>query len=173
MSTTPPPLPSEGATYPEVLARLGDVSKRISEMLRALGIGTVVFCWGFFVADKGVAQDVAYRHRFWIVITAMVAVLGLLLDLLQAIVAYQVANRLRREMEAEDATMKTFPYNSLLYRSQTFFFYSKSILMPLAAASVIVLLLVMVLQAPSKPPAPPHQPCCCACPDPDPPVRGN
>jgi len=142
-------------------------------MLRALGIGTVVFCWGLFTADKGLAQDVAYRHRYWIVVTAMVAVLGLMLDLLQAIVAYQVANRLRREMEAADSIMKPFPYNSLLYRSQTFFFYSKSVLMPLATASIILLLLVMVWQAPSKPPAPAPQLCCCTCPDPDPPVRGN
>src|ERR1017187_4506121 len=106
----PPPLPSEGATYQDVLDRLATVSSRMSDQLRTLGIGTVVFCWGLFTADKGLAQDVANRHRTWIVVTAAVAVLGLLMDLSQAIVAYWVANRLRRQMEVENAAQKPYPY---------------------------------------------------------------
>src|ERR1700761_1901677 len=103
MATNSPPVPpSEGATYAEVLARLKDVSTRMSDILRTIGIGTVVFCWGLFTADKGLASNVASYHRRWIVITAGVAVLGLLCDLLQAIVSYWVANRLRRTMEEQD-----------------------------------------------------------------------
>ena len=159
----PPPVPSDGATYKEVLDRLGTVSTRISEILRTLGIGTVVFCWGLFTADKGLAQDVANRHRIWIVITAAIAVLGLLFDLLQAIVSYWVANRLRYEMEQEDVAMKPYPYDDLLYRSQTFFFAGKAILMPVATISIIILLFVMVLhpQPPAMPPAAPV--CNCQC----------
>jgi hypothetical protein len=119
----------------------------MSDQLRTLGIGTVVFCWGLFTADKGLAQDVANRHRTWIVITAAVAVLGLLMDLFQAIVAYWVANRLRRQMEVENAAQKPYPYESWLYRSQTWFFAGKSVLMPAAAISIIVLLFIMVCNA--------------------------
>src|SRR6267154_1832626 len=101
MATNPPPPPNQPleATYQDILDRLANVSKAISELLRTLGIGTVVFCWGLFTADKGLALDVANRHRDWIVITAAIAVLGLIFDLLQAIVAYWVANSLRLQME--------------------------------------------------------------------------
>jgi len=159
----PPPLPSEGATYREVLERLATVSSRISEMLRALGIGVVVFCWGLFTADKGLAQNVAVSHRIWIVVTAAIAVTGLLFDLLHAIVAYRVADRLRLEMEDDDKTMAPYPSDDLLYRSQTFFFTGKAILMPVATISIIILLFVMVLhpQPPVPPPAPPV--CNCQC----------
>lgn len=145
MATNPPsPIPSEGATYQDVLTRLGTVSSRISDLLRTLGIGTVVFCWGLFTADKGLAQDLALHHRGWIVITAAIAVLGLLFDLMQAIVAYLVADRLRFKMERENLAKAPYPYDSPLYRSQTFFFGGKSILMPVATGSIIVLLFVMV-----------------------------
>src|ERR1700691_5325613 len=95
----PPAAQPLEATYKDVLDRLKDVSTAISDLLRTLGIGTVVFCWGLFTADKGLALDVSNRHHNWIVITAAIAVLGLILDLLQAIAAYWVANRLRLEME--------------------------------------------------------------------------
>jgi len=162
MGTTTPPLkPSAGATYQEVLNRLATVSTRISDILRTLGIGTVVFCWGLFTADKGLAQDVASHHRLWIVITAAIAVLGLLFDLLQALVAYWVANRLRRKMEHDDLDQAPYSYDSFLYRSQTFFFFGKAALMPIATASIIVLLFVMVFN-PSTPSSSP--PCCCPAP---------
>lgn len=167
MATTPPPpppLPSDGATYQQVLDRLTTVSTRISDILRTLGIGTVVFCWGLFTADKGLAQDVAVHHRIWIVITAAIAVAGLLFDLLQAIVSYWVADRLRHEMEQDDVAMKPYPYDDLLYRSQTFFFAGKAILMPVATASIIVLLFIMVLHPAVTIPAPPPAPVCnCQC----------
>jgi len=165
-TNSPPPHPSDGATYQDVLTRLGAVSSRMSDILRTLGIGTVVFCWGLFTADKGLAQDVAAHHRFWIVITAAVAVLGLLFDLLQAVVAYWVANRLRDEMEQEDRAKAPYPYKSMLYRSQTFFFAGKAILMPVATGSIIVLLFVMVCSPrPSSPPTVPcSRPQCCGTP---------
>jgi hypothetical protein len=168
----PPPRPQEGATYKEVLDRLATVSKGMSDQLRTLGIGTVVFCWGLFTADKGLAQDVANRHRTWIVITSAAAVMGLLTDLFQAIVAYWVANRLRRQMEVENAAQKPYPYETWLYRSQTWFFWGKSVLMPAAAISIIVLLFIMVCNAPAAAPAPvtastPPR-CCISCPDPAP-----
>lgn len=145
MATTPTPVPpSAGATYAEVLGRLKDVSTRITDILRTIGIGTVVFCWGLFTADKGLASNVASYHRRWIVITAVMAVLGLMCDLMQAIVSYWVANRLRRKMEDLDIDRAPYPYESLLYRSQTFFFATKAILMPIAAGSIIILLLIMV-----------------------------
>lgn len=142
MATNPPP--SAGASYADVLNRLASLTSRMSDNLRTLGIGTVVFCWGLFTADKGLAQNVAVHHRIWIVVTAAIAILGLLFDLLQAIVGYWVANRLRRKMETNNQTMGFYNYNSLLYRSQTFFFAGKSILMPIAAASIIILLFIMV-----------------------------
>jgi len=163
MGTTTPPLkPSEGATYQEVLNRLASVSTRISDLLRTLGIGTVVFCWGLFTADKGLAQDVATHHRLWIVITAAIAVLGLLFDLLQAIVAYWVANQLRRQMEEKDSDHAAYSYKSLLYRSQTFFYFGKAALMPIATGSIIILLFVMVLNP--LPPSSNSPPCCCPAP---------
>lgn len=157
----PPPLPSEGATYQDVLTRLATVSSRISDLLRTLGIGTVVFCWGLFTADKGLAQSVALHHRVWVVITAAIAVLGLLIDLLQAVVAYLVADRLRSKMEREDLAKAPYPYDSILYRSQTFFFAGKAILMPVATGSIIVLLFVMVWDSQTPTPAPPTAPVCC------------
>jgi hypothetical protein len=143
-NTEPLPLPADGATYQDVLTRLGSVSSKMSDILRTLGIGTVVFCWGLFSADKGLPQEVALRHRLWIVTTAAIAILGLLLDLLQAVVAYWVANRLRRYMELKNLPKAPYPYKSVLYRSQTFFFAGKAILMPAATASIIVLLFAMV-----------------------------
>jgi uncharacterized membrane protein len=157
----PPPLPSAGATYADVLTRLSTVSSRISDLLRTLGIGTVVFCWGLFTADKGLAQNVAVGHRVWIVLTATIAVLGLLFDLLQAVASYWVANRLRRKMEAENKAQEPYPYNNLLYRSQTFFFVVKSVLMPVATGSIIVLLFIMVLRPQPDAPAPAASPACC------------
>lgn len=161
MATSSPPPPADGATYQDVLNRLATVSSRISDILRTLGIGTVVFCWGLFTADKGLAQDVATHHRQWIVITAAIAVLGLLFDLLQAVVSYWVANRLRFKMEQENLPKAPYPYASTLYRSQTFFFACKAILMPVATGSIIVLLFVMVWNAPPVPPAPVTAPACC------------
>ena len=160
-TNAPPPIPSEGATYQDVLTRLGTVSSRISDLLRTLGIGTVVFCWGLFTADKGLAQDVGLRHRVWIVTTAAIAVLGLLFDLVQAVVAYLVADRLRVKMEREDLAKAPYPYDSILYRLQTFFFAGKSILMPLATGSIIVLLFVMVWNSRTAKPTPPAVPMCC------------
>lgn len=107
------------------------------------------------------------RHPIWIVVTAAIAVLGLLFDLLQAAVAYRVANRLRSEMERDDLSSKPYPYKSLLYRSQTFFFYGKSILMPVAAASIIILLFVMVWNP--QPVTPAASCCCCSNPPSSPP----
>jgi hypothetical protein len=160
----PPPLPSEGATYQDVLARLATVSSRISDLLRTLGIGTVVFCWGLFTADKGLAQDVAARHRIWIVITAAIAVLGLLFDLLHAVAAYWVANRLRWKMERLNQAKAPYPYGDRVYRSQTFFFLGKSILMPVATVSIIVLLFLMVWNPQPVAPIPSPAPaCCCPC----------
>jgi len=144
---TPPSTPAEGATYQDVLTRLTTVSTRMSDILRTLGIGTVVFCWGLFTADKGLAQEVASRHRLWILITAAIAIMGLLCDLLQAVVAYWVANRLRRDMERKNVAKAPYPYQSTLYRSQTFFFATKAILMPIATASIVALLFVMVCRA--------------------------
>jgi hypothetical protein len=72
-----------------------------------------------------------------------------LFDLLQAVVAYWVANRLRRQMEQKNQAIAPYPYASLLYRSQTFFFAVKAVLMPLATASIIVLLFVMVCNSQS------------------------
>jgi uncharacterized membrane protein len=138
----PPPLPSAGATYADVLTRLSTVSSRISDLLRTLGIGPV-------------------GHRVWIVLTATIAVLGLLFDLLQAVASYWVANRLRRKMEAENKAQEPYPYNNLLYRSQTFFFVVKSVLMPVATGSIIVLLFIMVLRPQPDAPAPAASPACC------------
>jgi hypothetical protein len=146
-NNAPPPLPADGATYQDVLTRLGSVSSRMSDILRTLGIGTVVFCWGILSADKGLPHDVASNHRLWIVVTAAIAVLGLLFDLLQAVVAYWVANRLRRYMELKNLPKAPYPYRSMLYRSQTFFFAGKAILMPVATASIIVLLFAMVFNS--------------------------
>src|SRR5437762_6782370 len=64
--------------------------------------------------------------------------------LLHAVVAYWVANRLRKQMEDRNLAKASYPYQSLLYRSQTFFFAAKSIIIPAATASIIVLLFVMV-----------------------------
>lgn len=161
MATNPPPdPPSVGATYAEVLDRLKTVSTRMTDILRTLGIGTVVFCWGLFTAEKGLAQDVAIHHRRWIVITAAIAVLGILFDLLQAVVSYWVANRLRSQMEKADLSRAPYPYDDLLYRSQTFFFVGKSILMPLATGSIIILLFVMVWNPQPVAPAA-MSGCCC------------
>jgi hypothetical protein len=154
-------LPSEGATYQDVLTRLATVSSRISDLLRTLGIGTVVFCWGLFTADKGLAQDVGVHHRLWVVITAAIAVLGLLFDLLQALVAYLVADRLRVKMEREDLARAPYPYDNILYRSQTFFFAGKSVLMPLATGSIVALLFVMVWNSRTPMTSPPAVPMCC------------
>jgi hypothetical protein len=159
-SNSQPVPPSDGATYAEVLARLKDVSARITDILRTIGIGTVVFCWGLFTADKGLASNVASYHRRWIVITAAIAVSGLLCDFLQAIVSYWVANRLRRKMEDLDADRIPYPYESLLYRSQTLFFATKAILMPVAAGSIIILLFIMVWNADQGHVVPPPA---CAC----------
>jgi hypothetical protein len=156
----PPTTPAEGSTYQDVLTRLATVSSRLSDILRTLGIGTVVFCWGLFAADKGLPQDVTVHHRLWIVLTAAVAVLGLMFDLLQAVVAYWVANRLRRYMERNNLSKASYPYESRLYKSQTFFFGGKAILMPLATTSILVLLFVMVWRP--EPAAPTPLPCCCA-----------
>lgn len=158
MATNPPTPPSVGATYQEVLTRLATVSSRISDILRTLGIGTVLFCWGLFTADKGLAQNVADYHRLWVVATAAMAILGLLFDLLQAIVAYWVANRLRFHMERNNLAAAPYPYADKLYRSQTFFFAAKSVLMPVSAASIIALLAVMVS---SPQPVSPVPTCCC------------
>ena len=167
----PAPPPSEGATYQDVLARLATVSSRISDLLRTLGIGTVVFCWGLFTADKGLAQDVAAHHRIWIVITAAIAVLGLLFDLLHAVAAYWVANRLRTQMERLDQAKAPYPYDDTIYRSQVVFFVGKSILMPVATVSIIVLLFLMVWNPQRVAPTPsPALICCCqggAAPTPD------
>ncbi|MHB1865848.1 MAG: hypothetical protein ACYCPS_06880 [Candidatus Saccharimonadales bacterium] len=122
MATNPPTArPKDGASYADVLSRLAVISTRISANLRTLGIGIVVFCWGLFTADKGLALDVAARHRIWIVITAAIAILGLLFDLFQAVAGYWIANRLRTKMEAENQATGFYDYRSLLYRSQTFF----------------------------------------------------
>lgn len=146
MATTPPPAPpSGGVPYSEVLSRLATVSTRLSDILRTIGIGIVVFCWGLLTADKGLALDVAAHHRVWIVVTASIAVLGLFFDLLQAVVGYWVPNRLRREMECKNLAAGFYDYTSLPYRSQSYFFIGKAILMPVAAASIIVLLFMMVL----------------------------
>ncbi|HEY6349672.1 MAG TPA: hypothetical protein VI636_09705 [Candidatus Angelobacter sp.] len=168
MGTNPsPPAPYQGATYDDVLTRLATVSSRLSDILRTIGIGTVLFCWGLFSADKGLPHDVAVHHPLWIVVTAAIAVLGLLFDLLQAAVAYRVANRLRSDIERDQFKPKFYPYQSLLYRSQTFFFYGKSILMPVAAASIVILLFVMVW---NPQPVPPAAPCCCCSNPPSPPT---
>jgi hypothetical protein len=170
----PPAAQPLEATYKDVLDRLKDVSKAISDLLRTLGIGIVVFCWGLFTAEKGLAVDVANRHHNWIVITAATAVLGLIVDLLHAIAAYRVANRLRMQMEANQQATGTYDYGSLIYRSQNWFFWSKSILMPGAAVSIIVLLFVMVWNAQPVVPAPVAAPvpCCQGCPAPPvPPVN--
>jgi hypothetical protein len=132
----------------------------VSDILRTLGLGTVVFCWGLFTADKGIAQDVAVHHRWWVVITAATAVLGILCDLLQAGASYWVADRLRRHMEEENLVRAPYPYNNLLYRSQSFFFAAKFILMPFATGSIIVLLFVMVLR-PQPNAVPSASTCCC------------
>jgi hypothetical protein len=169
MATNPPPNPPTlAATYQDVLTRLSTVSKAISDMLRTLGIGTVVFCWGLFTADKGIAQDVANRHHNWIVITAAVAVLGLILDLLQAVASYWVANTLRKKMEDNNEATGEYDYTTRTYRSQTWFFVTKAILMPAAAVSIIALLFLMVWNAPPAASAPPPTPapCCQCCPAP-------
>jgi hypothetical protein len=54
-----------------------------------------------------------------------------------------------------------YPYDNILYRSQTFFFAGKSILMPLATGSIIVLLFVMVWNSRTAKPTPPAVPMCC------------
>jgi len=140
-------------------------------MLRTLGIGTVVFCWGLFTADKGLAHDVATHHRIWIVVTATLAVAGLLFDLLHAVVAYWVADRLRSQMERLNQASAPYPYADRIYKSQTVFFAVKSVLMPIAAVSVVVLLFVMVWTPQPVTPTPPPVPTCCcqsvAAPKPD------
>jgi hypothetical protein len=136
--------PSKGATYREVLTRLKDVSTRLSDTVRSMGIGIVVFCWGLFTAENGIAATVVASHRKWIILTAAMAVTGLICDLLQTIVGYWVPNCLRREMEEKDREMMSYPYNSLLYRSQTFFFTAKAALTLAGAGSILLLLFLMV-----------------------------
>jgi hypothetical protein len=155
----PPPTPADGATYADVLTRLSTVSSKISDILRTLGIGTVVFCWGLFTADKGLAHDVAVRHRIWIVVTAAIAIVGLLFDLLQAVFNYWVANRLRYSMEYYSLGMAPYPYSDWRYRVQTAFFAIKSVLMPVATASIVALLFLMVRHPQKETPPTPGSSC--------------
>ena len=67
----------------------------------------------------------------------------------------------RVKMEREDLAKAPYPYDSILYRLQTFFFAGKSILMPLATGSIIVLLFVMVWNSRTAKPTPPAVPMCC------------
>jgi hypothetical protein len=140
-----PELPSNGVSYTDVLARLATASMRLSDILRPLGIGVVVFCWGLLTADKGLARDVAVAHRHWIAVTAAIAILGLSFDLFQAIVGYWVPSRLLQNMEENNLATSFYDYTSLVYRSSTFFFVGKAILMPVAAASIAILIFFMAV----------------------------
>lgn len=146
METNPTPgPPSEGVPYKDVLDRLTMAGTRLSDILRTLGVGVVVFCWGLLTAENGLAHDVAVAHRLWIVVTAAIAILGLTFHLFQAIVGYWVPSRLLQEMEEQNQATSVYDYTSWVYRSNTFFFIGKAILMPIAAASIIVLLIFMLL----------------------------
>ncbi len=136
---------SDGIRYSAAIAQFGDASRRLSDIVRPIGIGVVVFCWGLFNADKGLAHDVAAQHKYWIALTAAIATVGMLFDLAQAIVGYTVARGLLRNMEERNLAAGYYDSQSLALRSLNFFFVGKSILMPVAAGSVILLLFRMVL----------------------------
>jgi|SRR5271155_2763536 len=134
-----------GISYAGVIERLEKVSDRISAQVRTLGLGTLAFTWGLLVGQSAVANDIAKSLRWHLLLIGALTIAALLLDFLQYVSGYFVANNLRATMEREHKDWGKFRYKSFPYRVQSFCFVAKQVLMIVTAIWLVIAIVVYLI----------------------------
>jgi hypothetical protein len=109
----------------EVADRLLQLSDRISTQVRALAIGIIAFGWSLFSADSASIKLLVQASKVSLLTILALAILALLLDFLQYVAGYKVANKVRLAIEDGTKHDAKYDYKSFLYRTQEFLFFSK------------------------------------------------
>jgi hypothetical protein len=124
-----------------------DMSDKISTQVRTLGVGILALTWGLMVSDSAIAKEMTGKLRMPLLWTGTLAILVILLDLLQYICGYQVARLLIKEMERQKKAEGEYEYTTLLYRSQSWLFYGKQLLLAVASFYLLYKLVGFILWA--------------------------
>jgi hypothetical protein len=104
----------EEKLYDTLVAYRDDSSKRLSDQIRALALGTIAFTWVLISDDKGLGKSIAVRHIDWLLLVAALAVLTLAADLIHSSV-YRliVQHKLDAYKDASNADYSTLGYRYL------------------------------------------------------------
>jgi hypothetical protein len=131
-------MPSRKASYADVLERLAAVSDRISLQVRTLALGLLAFTWAIFVGDSDLPTRLAIAFKWHLLLIAGLAIAALALDLLQYVVGYLVADSLRMRLESTNTEKGEYEYDSFGYRTQTWCFFGKQIVIGIAVCWLLV-----------------------------------
>lgn len=141
MSDPKPSLASDAKTIslPAVEALWEAAALRAGDKLRALALGVVAFTWAVLSADKPPVSNIHHDHPDWLLITASLAIISLLVDLLQTLANYVQFNGLRNTIAAGGGSAGEFNRKSFLYRFANAAFWLKTFFCVSSCLSLLIL----------------------------------
>ena len=119
-------------TVKDIVEELQWISDRISTQVRTLGVGLIAVTWGLLIAQPQIAGPMPEWIKKHLLISGVLALSAMVCDFLQYICAYWNSKALLSDMEAKKLQEAKYDYTALSYRSRTFFFGVKQLLVVVA-----------------------------------------
>jgi hypothetical protein len=123
-------------TTKDTVVELQWLSDRLSAQVRTVAIGVLAVTWALLISPLKSAP-IDQRALLWV---ALLALLTLLADLMQYVVAYLYIRRHHIHL-VRDQIEEDYDTTALLYRARRWLFWSKQVL---AAASFLALIAVVI-----------------------------
>jgi hypothetical protein len=128
------------ATKKDVLERKKEASEKVSTQVRTLGVGVLAVTWGLLASDSVIALQIATTLRVSLMVIGVMAVIAILLDFLQFVLAHEIAKSMLVEMEAKKLQEIEYDYTKLTYRLMYGFYNWKQIVLSIATLYLICIL---------------------------------
>jgi hypothetical protein len=131
------------ATIPETIEELQYLSDRLSDRVRTVAWSVLGLVWLFLTGGDSRPALPVTPSRSVLLISGALALGALVLDYLQYFFGYLMARQVLQEAEGSAEKNAQYDTGGWLYRTRTFVFWLKQVVMGLA----LVALCVAVLQA--------------------------
>jgi TRAP-type C4-dicarboxylate transport system permease small subunit len=113
----------------EIAAELQFISDRLSTQIRTVGLGLLAISWTVLVGDSEFLRKLSDRLGRSLLIVSTLCVFVLFIDFLQYVVGYIYAHRTLVKAEAKDLKVIEYERDNLLFKSRSFLFWSKQLVM--------------------------------------------
>jgi hypothetical protein len=124
----------------DLAEELNFLSGLLSERVRFLAAGTLVFCWTFILEGIASSEGEAFLKPLYALPPMVLSLLGLVADFLQYWSGYRLNVVLLRKLEREGSDEISYDRSRFYYRLREIMFHTKILLV---CASVLLLITVV------------------------------